>query len=387
MFEFYPLNIPPATTALTSYRGAPPSKGSEQGGCLRTPIKNLNLYWHLYFRLIAIAIAIIPFLSCQPSSPSPILDEVFYVRHEGADMPAYVHGNAENKTFLLVLHGAGSFGLAFRDGAFTEELEKRYVVVYWDQRGQSMSQGSYGAPEDLIDLMAEDVLALVRVLKHKYGADIKLFLLGHSWGGALGTTVLLKEQQQSQFQGWISVDGAHDFPLAIQSRKKLILNIAEEQIATGQGIAAWQKIQEAVSNLDPEEDYEAILGQARETMKLLVERGLVPTSGSSAKLYRALIDNNPIHWLVGDFFNPPVAVAQEQNYSLTGRLPEIQIPSLLLWGKYDVSVPPVLGFEALQRIGSPDKKLVVFEKSIHHPHDTEPEKFAAEVVDFVEKYR
>ena len=112
--------------------------------------------------------------SCQKTS-SFTLSETVYVRHQGADMPAYIHGNSEDKVFIIVLHGAGSFGLAFRDGAFTSELEKRYAVVYWDQRGQSMAQGRYSKPEDVVELMAEDVMALVAVLKHKYGEDIKLF--------------------------------------------------------------------------------------------------------------------------------------------------------------------------------------------------------------------
>ena len=60
-------------------------------------------------------------------------------------MPDYIQGNPESKTFILVLHGAGSFGLSFRDGAFPEVLEENYVVVYWDQRGHGMSQGQVWA--------------------------------------------------------------------------------------------------------------------------------------------------------------------------------------------------------------------------------------------------
>ncbi len=88
------------------------------------------------------------------------LDEVIHIRHQGADMPAYIHGNSESEIFIVVLHGAGSFGLSFRDGAFTEDLEENYVVVHWDQRGQGMSQGRYGQTDDLVNLMAEDVIAL-----------------------------------------------------------------------------------------------------------------------------------------------------------------------------------------------------------------------------------
>src|SRR6056297_1168647 len=111
----------------------------------RTALKMLLM--HFFLLLIA---------SCQQEDGNRI-DEVLHVRHKGADMPAYVHGNADKNVFLVVLHGAGSYGLAFRDGAFTESLEEEYVMVYWDQRGQGMSQGHYDPPGDLVGLMAEDV--------------------------------------------------------------------------------------------------------------------------------------------------------------------------------------------------------------------------------------
>ncbi|MEX2370975.1 MAG: alpha/beta fold hydrolase, partial [Bacteroidales bacterium] len=310
-------------------------------------------------------------------------------RHKGADMPAYLHGNAEAKVFVVVLHGAGSFGLAFRDGAFTEVLEDNYVVVYWDQRGQGMSQGRYEQPDDLVGLMADDVIALAGVLRAKYGEEIQLFLMGHSWGGALGTTVLLKEGQQNLFSGWISVSGVHDFPLSAESRRRQLLSIADEQIAMGNTVEKWQELHDGVSALDSlsANDYQPTLRYAMQTMKLLYESGVIEHSLSSEKLYRAIIDNNPVTWMVSNFFNQPVNVALADDYSLSDLLPGITLPALLIYSKYDVSVPPVVGRDAYERLGSAEKELLLFEHSIHHPHDSEPDRFAEVVVCFVEKYR
>ncbi|MEX0980654.1 MAG: alpha/beta hydrolase [Bacteroidales bacterium] len=317
------------------------------------------------------------------------LDEVIHIRHQGADMPAYIHGNFESKTFIVVLHGAGSFGLSFRDGAFTEVLEENYVVVYWDQRGQGMSQGRYGQPDDLVNLMADDVIALATVLRSKYGEDIQLFLMGHSWGGALGTTTLLKEDHQNLFSGWISVSGVHDFPLTAGSRRGQLLSIANEQISLGSAVEKWQELHDGVTELDSlsEEDYQPTLQYALQAMKLLYETEVIQPSVSSEKMYRAIIDNNPVTWMVSNLFNQPVNVALADDYSLSARLPEITLPALLIYGKYDVSVPPVIGQDAYERLGSAEKELLLFEHSIHHPHDTEPDRFAEEVVQFVEKHR
>ncbi len=349
---------------------------------------------HRGWRKTTLVILLIPLFvllmtSCQQEGENRI-DDVLHIRHKGADMPAYVHGIAEKNVFLVVLHGAGSFGLAFRDGAFTETLEEEYVIVYWDQRGQGMSQGRYDPPEDLIGLMAEDVHALVQVLRSKYGADIKLFLMGHSWGGLLGASALLDDPaKQARFNGWICVDGALDLVRAAEARRGLMLAIAEEQISAGNNASDWEVLREEVSELDSlsDEDYNPMLRYALHTMQLLQVSNVVPATISSEKLFRTVIDNNPITWQVSNLFNQPVNAAIEQEYTVSGRLNEIIIPTLMMFGKYDVSVPPLVGREAYKLLGSSNKSLVIFDQSIHHPHDTEPGKFSDTLISFIEKHR
>lgn len=327
--------------------------------------------------------------ACQVEYENRI-DEVLHVRHKGADMPAYVHGNADKNVFMVVLHGAGSFGLAFRDGAFTETLEKEYVMVYWDQRGQGMSQGNYDPPVDLVGLMADDVHALVQVLRAKYGADIKLFLMGHSWGGLLGASALLDDpEKQARFNGWICLDGALDLVRAAEARRGLMLEIAEEQISAGNKTDDWEALREEVTALDSlsDEDYLPTLRYALQTMQLLHSSDVVPATISGEKLFRTVVDNNPITWQVSNLFNQPVNVAIEQEYTVSDRLDEITIPSLLIYGKYDVSVPPVIGREAYELLGSSHKSLVIFDQSMHHPHDTEPGKFSDTLIAFIEQHR
>jgi pimeloyl-ACP methyl ester carboxylesterase len=340
----------------------------------------------VYFFLVGVFL--FSLCSCQKDFLWRI-DETVYVRHEGADMPAYVHGSTQSDVFLVVLHGAGSFGLSFRDGGFTSALEEEYVVVYFDQRGQSMSQGHYAKPEDVVQAMADDVEALISVLKHKYGADKSYFLLGHSFGGAVGKLALLENDLQAEVKGWISVCGAHDFPQVAQARKDLLLATADEQVAAGKSLSEWKELKNQVVELDPmeKEDYSTILQQAVTAMDLLQRDEVVPAVGSSEKLKNALLTNNPITWQVSHFFNQPVNEALENDFSLTSRLSEIILPTLLLYGRYDMSVPPAIGQSAFNGLGSTAKRFVIFETSMHHPHDTEADLFTEEVVQFIEEHK
>lgn len=337
--------------------------------------------------LVGIIILTSLVFSCKPNSLEGEIHETLYLRHQGADMPAYIHGNAASKTFLVVLHGAGSFGLAFRDGAFTNELEKDYTVVYFDQRGQSMAQGHYRTPDDLIDLMASDIEALLKLLKHKYGEDISLFLMGHSWGGLLSGATLLRPGVQDMLKGWINVAGLMDLPSASRERKEIIQAIAEEQIILNINAEAWAEIRDEAILLDPESDEAAILKLAARTMAQLIADETIRSTLDGETLYRALIDNNPVSWQVSWFFNQPVSYAKEVDFSLLGSMAQIRLPALFLYGKYDVSVPVTAGRKAFLELGSTDKKFERFDASIHHPHDTEPTRFVEEMRIFINSYR
>lgn len=341
----------------------------------------MNLFNKL---LISIALSII-FTACSKEDPL-IIDDTFFLRHKGSDMPVYVNGNRESKTFVVVMHGAGSFGLSFRNGAFTEILEKKFAFVYWDQRGQGTSQGHYSSPENIIDLMASDIVALVNVLKEKYSEDINLFLMGHSFGGMLSLEALLNQGLQDDIRGFISISGAHDFELTKLTRHQVMLEVANEQINTGNSVVEWAVIIKELEELDPasDVDYNAILSLAVRSMRLIEDDGVVSAEKPSGLAVNTFLQNNPLTWQISHLFNQPVNYAIENNYSLSALLPQLNIPSSWLYGKYDFSVPFHVGSDGYSKAGSLQKEFIIFEESMHHLHYTESGYFAEKVLKFID---
>lgn len=333
--------------------------------------------------LLLLALVLGLLSSCTKSRVG-IIHETIHIRHKGADMPAYVHGNSEEKTFLIVLHGAGSYGLAFRDGAFTSYLEENYVVVYFDQRGVSMSEGHYSKPDDLVSLMVEDVQALTNVIKTRYGDDSKLFIMGHSWGGLLSAATILTDDFQYNFQGWINVAGLLDVPSQNQARKELIMLISDEHQALSENADSWIALRDEAENTD---DYDELLDLAKRTIQLLSKDEIVNSTITTEKIYQAIIANNPINFISSNFFNKPVNAVIGTDFSLLDQMENIDIPSLHIYGKYDVSVPPSLGLSAFSKIEQEEKEFTTFEKSIHHPYDTEPDRFGQSVIEFIQKHK
>jgi proline-specific peptidase len=69
-----------------------------------------------------------------------------------------------------------------------------------------------------------------------------------------------------------------------------------------------------------------------------------------------------------------------KEWDITGRLPEIDVPTLLLSGRYDEATPAIVGAIHERIRGS---EWIVFEESSHMPHVEEPAAFNAAVRGFI----
>lgn len=66
-----------------------------------------------------------------------------------------------------------------------EELEKHFVVVNWDQPGSGKSYYAEKTKDITVQTYIQDGYALTEYLKDRFSLD-KIYLLGESWGSALG---------------------------------------------------------------------------------------------------------------------------------------------------------------------------------------------------------
>lgn len=313
------------------------------------------------------------------------LNETIFVRHKNADMPAHIHGNGSEKVFLIILHGGpGGSGYVYRANTFITEIEKNNAVVYFDQRGSGNSQGNYSKEDVSIDLMAEDVLALAKVIKAKYGDDSKLFLMGHSWGGGLGSAVLIKDQ--NVFSGWIDVDGDHSPKDLYERYKEAFQETADEQIALENSVDFWQSTLDLLGDVGSKyslNDFFALNITANNTGEILAKDGVI--NEEKVDLIDGFVLNNgrKFSWNKNKILTIFSNRGLYENVSFTDQLSEITIPSLVLWGRYDLTVPLIYAQEAFDNLGSADKEIFIFEKSGHSPMFTEPGLFADKVIEFI----
>lgn len=343
-------------------------------------------FLHLIFVLLTLCLV----SACSDDFDLNNLDETLFVRHKNADMAAYIRGNGGEKVFLITLHGGpGDRGLSFSGKAFNQ-IESQYGVVYFDQRGSGNSQGHYSEDDLSIDLMAEDVLALIKVMKHKFGSDSRFFLIGHSWGGTLGTATLLKDQ--SDFKGWIGLDGAYSPARLYNQYIETFTSTANTQIALGNSINFWESVLELASQVDPVvnfDDDRKLNMKAFEAEETLYKDGFIDFDDEGGEGVNTFFIYNFLTrgWNTNQIGSILDNQGLFQTLDFTNRLPEITIPSLFISGKYDMIVPIASAQTAFDNIGSASKELLIFDRSGHAPLFSEPDRFASEILHFIDTHK
>lgn len=330
--------------------------------------------------------------ACQQETitTGPAAHDLFFLQNQGAAMPVLVEGNTASKTMLLVVHGGpGSDAIKTMNGAWMDALEARYGVAYWDQRNAGSTQG--GANHNVLTVAthADDLKKLVLLLKHRYGADLRVFLYSHSWGGCLSAAFLTTADNQKLVRGWINLDGATSYPLMDTESKSMQVRIGTAEKAAGRNVAEWTRILDFAQANIPQQS-EAISGQfnqnAYRAIKLIADVNPIPQKPrndarfSSSSLMSTIVNYQSV------FINSGMN-AELFDMDFHGQLPRLTLPVLNLFGKYDFVVPPAVGQDLLNRIKSADKKLVILNRSAHDPYATEPEAVRAEVIAFVERAR
>jgi pimeloyl-ACP methyl ester carboxylesterase len=342
---------------------------------------------YICFNIITIFLLVLLFTGCKKefTGLSTKADEIFWVTNNGADMPVRVMGNTSSKVIILIVHGGPGDGSYDYTDFKTARLRENYGVAFWDQRNAGSASGNNNMDKLSLPQMINDLEVVVKVLKFRY-EEADIFLYAHSFGGLLAAGYLVKDSNQNQLNGWIEIDGAHNYPLCNTSSRKMLMDTAASEINKGNYTSQWQNILNYCSSHDPLSSYE-ISSQTE-------------TYAHSAESYMGIKPNNSILSLAEDPSDQLVNyytlyhttygkdfLESLETADYSSELYKIKVPSLLLWGQYDFTVPPVVGIDGITNLGSSYKKLVLFPHSGHHPMETDTDLVEDEIISFVDTFK
>jgi len=336
---------------------------------------------------------ILLFSGCQKEqiTISGNVSEAFYVENSGASMRVLIEGNTASKTFILFIHGGPGVSSYFYDTKYiSKNIGDKYAIVYWDQRNAGASQGTVNGENLHLDQMVDDLKKVIEVLKFRYGQDMSLFLLGHSFGGLLAADFITRPGYQDMIKGFIDVDGSHNYPLNDTLTRQALLTEGNYQISQKKNINNWVPIVSYCINhkgnfsLEESQQLETYATQAENYIDSIKHYSVV-----NLVLKYSIPDKIPLTAVLCNFlysedsnFNKELAVTQ---FSTSLNL--VTVPVLVLWGKYDFTCPLPLGEDFYNRIGSTDKRIAISPNSGHNMIFQDKQFFCNEVDAFVLTYR
>lgn len=309
--------------------------------------------------------------------PEGSIAELIPLRLNGRTQWISIRGVDQNKPVLLFLAGGpgGTQLAAVRHEL--GELEKHFVVVGWDQPGSGKSYDAGAVSRITMETYVKDGYALTQYLRERFGQE-KLFLVGESWGSALG--VFLIHRHPEAYRAFIGTAQMVDFLETEKTDYAITLEMARSR-----GDEA------LVTTLEKNGPPPYYGGDV--TWKIasyLNELSAVMAANPAIR--------NPGYNTFRDLFSPEYGVLDQINFfrglahtfgevypqlydvDLRKDYARLQVPAAFFVGRHDLNAPPFLVEEYLELLHAPAKEIVWFEHSGHSPWINERERFVRELL-------
>ncbi|HXL23538.1 MAG TPA: alpha/beta hydrolase [Candidatus Dormibacteraeota bacterium] len=285
------------------------------------------------------------------ASPGAVTEDGQTIDISGGGKLYYHITGGGSGTPLVILNGGPGFDHRHMHiGTAFDTLGKDRRIIFYDQRGNGRSGPLKPGQSCTLADQIEDLEALRTHLKLD-----KWDVLGHSWGGFL--SMAYSARHPEHVAHLIIVDSAAP---KFSDTIFLFSQIFPETIER----------RAAYTFADELGDKAASDAGIREYLTML--------------FYSAEKRDSFIASIHSDAFTKEVGAAVQRDiarFDLNPELPKFKFPTLVVTGRYDINVAPLVAYKIHQAI--PGSKFVVLERSGHIPFYEQPDEFVAAVESFL----
>jgi len=304
----------------------------------------------------------------------------------GLDQYIIIRGADSTKHVILFLHGGpGSPEFAFMKH-FNPDLEKDFVMVYWEQRGAGKSYSKNTPVESMnMEQFISDTRELSEYLAKRFNQE-KIYIMGHSWGSLLGILTAYKHpeyfhayfgigQVGNQYEGeQLSYEWAKEQARKRDDHKSLkALNrlVVPDSLATNE---VW------LNYLMTQRKYVNAFGggttQDATSMWPLIKMVL------KAREYTL---GDKMNFMAGGMFSLKHLWHEVVCTNLFHEIDSMQVPVYIFQGNHDYTTPYPIAKAFYEQLKAPHKGFFTFENSAHSPVFEEVEKFNAILKDITQR--
>jgi proline iminopeptidase len=306
------------------------------------------------------------------------VDETIVLTLGGARQVVNIRGANKDNPLLLYIHGGpGSVEMPMA-WSFQRPWEDFFTVVQWDQRGAGRSYPLNNpttlAPTLTFERYRDDAIELIDALRGRLGKQ-KVFVLGHSFGSAVGLAVAQK--RPDLLYAYIGMGQLIDVRENERVGMQRTLEVARRHGDT--------EAVRAITALKPYPDSGPFTIEQADAWRKYANRygslaGLRPDANfyfDSTKLSPLYSPADRQAWGKGTTFTVTTLWPRLANLSFAS-LHKLDTPVIFLLGRHDSTTPSSIAADWLGQLKSPQRMLCWFENSGHLPMIEEPgEVFAA----------
>ena len=309
------------------------------------------------------------------------VQETFEATLGGARQVVNVRGADRGNPILLFVHGGPGAVEMPVAWAFQRPWEDFFTVVQWDQRGAGRSfplnDAQAIAPTLSLERYRDDTIELIELLRGKYGKR-KIFLLGHSWGSAVGLAVAAKRP---------------DLLYAYIGMGQMISFRGNERVGLEWTLAQARKDRntQAVQELEALQPYPGSgpldIDKMTTERKWSIHYGALAAGRQDADFYFHAPRLSPEYsaadrkaWDDGSAFTISTIWPRLADVSFED-VHRIDAPVFLFLGRHDYTCPWPLADAWMKQLKAPRKKTIWFDNSAHLPMIEEPGHVLLALVD------
>lgn len=306
------------------------------------------------------------------------IDETLVLTLGGTRQVVNIRGADRANPVLIYIHGGpGSVEMPMA-WTFQHPWEDFFTVVQWDQRGAGRSyplnEPAVIASTLTLDRYRDDAIELIEQLRQRFGQR-KVFVLGHSFGSAVGLAVALK--RPDLLHAYIGMGQLIDFRENEREGMRWTMDIARQR-----GDTAAVRAIEALAPYPNSRPFTIRQGDA---WRAFANRyGSLAGNRPDADFYFDATKLSPLYtdadrkaWAAGSAFTVTTLWPRLADVSFA-RVRKLDVPLVLLLGRKDHTTPSTIAAAWAKRVAAPAKLICWFEQSGHVPMIEEPGRtFAA----------
>ena len=301
----------------------------------------------------------------------------------GVEQYIIIRADDITKPVILFLHGGSGVPEYFIMKKETKELEKNFIMVYWDQRGAGKSYCKDRVKCNLTtEQLIEDTKELSAVLAKRFKKE-KIYIMGHSWGSMLGLLTVSKYPEL-----FFAYMGIGQVSNQYEAEKESLAWLRERAVALGDKKGL--KKLNTLTLPEPLADIKEWDYYLRVHRKYLLKYG--GTYHKKVSMMKLLKD-----FIFASEYNlkEKMMLIPSALYSLKclwhdvvavnffTKVTSVEVPVYIFQGVHDYQVSYSLAKSYIENLKAPHKELISFEHSAHSPITEEYKRFNKTVIDIV----